>query len=189
MRVNVACSSSQFDRDTFQCHVENETKIPNRIYKRMACVKEVDEVRLPRILCIPCKSEILVQYRGRDDCRRHVNSAKHRDNARRVAENTDVRTFFSINTEQLNVTRAEFAMVNFLIEHNLALAAADHATSMFNTVFVDSKIAKHFACRRTKAANVLYFLAEKEQKALAEKMRTQPFTLATIDRVTLSCTL
>ena len=50
MRVNVACSSSQLDRDTFQCHVENETKIPNRIYKRMACAKEVDEVRLPRIL-------------------------------------------------------------------------------------------------------------------------------------------
>ena len=131
------------------------------------------------VYCEPCKSEISVQYGGRDDCRRHVNSAKHRDNARRVAENTDVRTFFSINTEQLNVTRAEIAMVNFLIEHNLPLAAADHATSMFNTVFVDSKIAKNFACRRTKATNVLYFLAEKEQKALAEKMRAQPFTLAT----------
>ena len=50
MRVNVACSSSQLDQDTFQCHVENKTKIPNRIYKRMACAKEVDEVRLPRIL-------------------------------------------------------------------------------------------------------------------------------------------
>ena len=77
------------------------------------------------------------------------------------------------------MTRAEIAMVNFLIEHNLPLAAADHATSMFNTVFVDSKIAKNFACRRTKATSVLYFLAEKEQKALAEKMRTRPFTLAT----------
>ena len=99
------------------------------------------------VYCEPCKSEISVQYGGRDDCRRHINSAKHRDNARRVAENTDVRTFFSINTEQLNVTRAEIAMVNFLIEHNLSLAAADHATSMFNTVFVDSKIAKNFEQR------------------------------------------
>ena len=58
-----------------------------------------------------------------------VSSAKHQENAGRLSENRskDVRTFFSINSEQLNVTRAEIALVNFLIEHNLPLATADHA--------------------------------------------------------------
>ena len=79
----------------------------------------------------------------------------------------DVRTFFSINTEQLNVTRVEIAMVNFLIEHNLPLATANHATSIFNTVFSDSKI------------EFVIFSRRERTEGTSGKNRTQPFTLAT----------
>ena len=39
--------------------------------------------------------------------------------------------------------KAELQFTNFLIEHNLPLATADHAGPLFRATFPDSKIAKN----------------------------------------------
>ena len=46
-------------------------------------------------------------------------------------------------------------MTNFLVQHNLPLLVADHLSPLVSDIFPDSKVAKGYACARTKTTNVL----------------------------------
>lgn len=53
------------------------------------------------------------------------------------------------------VTRAEVKMTNFIVEHNLPFAIADHLSPLLQDVFPDSQIAKHYSSARTKTTSML----------------------------------
>ena len=46
-------------------------------------------------------------------------------------------------------------MTGFIAEHNIPLAVADHLGLLFKDIFPDSKIAKSYACGKTKSICVL----------------------------------
>ena len=54
-----------------------------------------------------------------------------------------------MNTHDKNVAKAEAKVVNFLVQYNLPLAAADNLGPLFKDIFPDSKILSSYACERT----------------------------------------
>lgn len=46
-------------------------------------------------------------------------------------------------------------MTNFLVEHNVPFAVADHLSPLLQDVFPDSQIAKHYSSARTKTTSML----------------------------------
>ena len=56
--------------------------------------------------------------------------------------------------------RAETLMANFLVEHNIPFAAADHLSDLFKTMFPDSTIAANFASKRTKTTAIARTLGQ-----------------------------
>ena len=53
------------------------------------------------------------------------------------------------------VRKAEVQVTNFLIQHNLPLATADHLGPLFKHIFPDSKIAPKYSSGRTKTTAIL----------------------------------
>ena len=60
-----------------------------------------------------------------------------------------------MNTHDKNVTKAEVKIVNFLVQHNLPLATADHLCPLFKDIFPDSKIISSYTCGRTETSDIL----------------------------------
>ena len=75
--------------------------------------------------------------------------------------------------------KGELLFTNFLIEHNLPLATADHAGPLFWKMFPDSKIAEKYSRARTKTTALNNMLADENNKDLVTKLKQQPFSLST----------
>ena len=68
-------------------------------------------------------------------------------------------------------------MVLFLAKHNIPFLASDHATRLFPKIFPNSKIAKSFACGRTKTTAIVKgALAPTFLQATVESM-SYPFSV------------
>ncbi len=52
-------------------------------------------------------------------------------------------------------TTAEILHTNFIVQHNMSFLTADHMTHLYPKMCPDSKIAKQFACSRTKTSCIL----------------------------------
>ena len=77
-------------------------------------------------------------------------------------------SFFSKKGDT-SVINAEVHFTDFLVEHNIALNASDHAGQLFRSMFPDSKIAS--ASARTKTSNVMHTLADHDAKSLAGNVK------------------
>ena len=99
-----------------------------------------------------------MKHGGFDDVRKHVSSAGHIQKGKALASTSKILNFIGRSagqTEDLTVIRAETHFTAFLVEHNIALAASDHASDLFRRMFPDSNIAKKYSCGRTKATAVV----------------------------------
>jgi hypothetical protein len=74
---------------------------------------------------------------------------------------------------------AELLFCSFVIEHNLPISVTDHATKLFPKMFSDSTTAAKYASSRTKSTALIEMMASDTQTQLVQKLRHQPFTLAT----------
>ena len=89
------------------------------------------------------------------------------------------------STLESAVTKAECLFTHFIIEHNLPIAAADHAGKLFREMFVNvdghppADVIKGFACGRTKTTCIVKELAHQERTKLIKSMQTGPFSIAT----------
>jgi guanyl-specific ribonuclease Sa len=70
-------------------------------------------------------------------------------------------------------------MVNFLLEHNIAMNAMDHFSDLCKKMFPDSKLAKDFSCKRTKSTCVAKELGSNAQTHVAKILKSTPFTITT----------
>jgi hypothetical protein len=77
------------------------------------------------------------------------------------------------------VMNAELLFTNYLVEHNIAISAADHAGPLVKKMFPDSKIAKSFKCARTKATALINHEGAKTSARIAELVRNDVFSLST----------
>ena len=62
-------------------------------------------------------------------------------------------------------------MSQFLLEHNVPLAAADHLTDLVKKMFPDSSIAAKFASRRTKTTAIARTLGQEAKCELNLKAK------------------
>ena len=78
---------------------------------------------------------------------------------------------------QGSIKMATILMVCFLAEHNLPYVLSDHLTDLCKVMFPDSQIAQGIHMKRTRCTELSYKLAETIQEELAEKLRTNQFSM------------
>ena len=87
--------------------------------------------------CLICNSDFSVGHGGLSDVARHVKSSKHAAGVGMSAPARKIENF--TDSKDLTVTRAEALFTEFLVEHNIPLACADHAGPLFKKMFPDFK--------------------------------------------------
>lgn len=130
--------------------------------------------------CKLCQCDFSVGHSGLGDVTKHVKTAKH---IARLSNNNDtgarkISNYFA-DGKDLSVIRAEVLFTEFIVEHNLPVACADHAGLLFRKMFPDSVIATKYGCGRTKTTHVLDTLAGEDAKTIVAALRKGPFSLAT----------
>lgn len=69
-------------------------------------------------------------------------------------------------------------VANFIVEHNLPLAVADHLSPLLRDIFPVSETAVKYACARTKTTCIINgSLAPHFKSLVVSAMRSQPFTI------------
>ena len=84
-------------------------------------------------------------------------------------------------------TNAELLFVNFLVEHNLPIAIADHAGDLFCKMFPDSEIASQFKCGRTKARKLVGAIAKEKTEEITEYSPLMAAMIKGLNSYTQSC--
>ncbi|XP_054628073.1 uncharacterized protein LOC129179194 isoform X1 [Dunckerocampus dactyliophorus] len=135
--------------------------------------------RLPyHAFCTVCKTDIDISHQGATDCRRHVEGAKHKKFERALPFVPKITPTFSADPD-LRTIRAETLFTNFIAEHNLPVAVADHAGPLFKKMFPDSQIAQHYGCARTKTTAILNTISSNDEQVITDLMCCFPFSIAT----------
>lgn len=132
------------------------------------------------IFCAICRQDIGISHGGRHDIVKHLSNNKHitNDKAETSAVSSHkISKFFQ--KEDHRVINAETLFTNFLVEHNISIAVAEHTGPLFRKMFPDSAIAKQYSCSRTKTSHVITCLANNDADLLTSKLKTQPFSIAT----------
>jgi hypothetical protein len=128
--------------------------------------------------CTVCHCDFSVSHGGIDDVKKHGETDKHLSNNSQMAGTSTIRNFLpSVN--DLDIVRAETLMAEFIVEHNLPFAVADHASRLVKKMFPDSKIAAKYACGQTKTSCIVRTLAANDEKDIVQALRSGPFSLAT----------
>ena len=96
--------------------------------------------------CSACLDDINVSHGGKSDCRKHVETRKHKDKEKQMnrgnLKQAKLETLFGakVRLEQLT-TNAEATIVQIIAENNLPLAIADKISAVIPKIFPDSEIA------------------------------------------------
>ncbi|GFN86361.1 immunoglobulin-binding protein 1-like [Plakobranchus ocellatus] len=137
--------------------------------------------------CTVCNADFSNSHGGKDDCRRHIESQKHVKIAKESTSCKPISHFLAGSQHSSldeAVTRAEVIFSGFLVEHNIALAAADHAGKLFQSMFLNSEhsaadIIRKYSSARTKTTHLVREMASHESTDLVSAMKNGPFSLAT----------
>lgn len=124
--------------------------------------------------CDTCKLNFNVAHGGMSDVKRHVSSAKHKQ----VGNAAHITNFFGVPPrDDTSAIRSEVMFTTFLVEHNIAMSAADHANKLFKNIF--PKDAEKYACGRTKSTSIIKCLATEAVQNIAGHMKQRPFIIGT----------
>ena len=106
-------------------------------------------VRLAELLLIN------ISHGGISDVRKHLATSKHQQLVKAAGSCGDLIRIIPQSPTEDTVTRAEVLFANFIAEHNLPFATANHFTHLTHAMFPDSKIARAFSCARTKTTCIV----------------------------------
>ncbi|KAJ8043481.1 hypothetical protein HOLleu_10580 [Holothuria leucospilota] len=132
--------------------------------------------------CTKCQVNFSISHGGLNGIAKHVGSAKHRQIAVSVQEYSGgLHRFFAsdLSTEGEQVIRAEVLFSDFIVEHNLPIAFADHVGPLLRKMFPDSETAKKYGCARTKTTAILGVSAEENVNEIVKHLINNPFSVAT----------
>ena len=83
-----------------------------------------------------------------------------------ITKSNKITSFFAptYSTLDESVIRAETMFTSFLVEHNIALSASDHASKLFKSMFLvpgvnPRDIIERYACGRTKTIAIVHEVA------------------------------
>ena len=104
--------------------------------------------------CNVCAKNLSCGHQGVADVKDHIASQSHQKLAKTLATQPRL-TFTSADPLQDKITRAEVKIANFMVEHNVPFAVADHLSTLLCDIFPDSQIAKQYSSARTKTTSIL----------------------------------
>lgn len=129
--------------------------------------------------CTVCCTDVSIIHGGRGDIAKYEKTTKHQSLSKLSKTNMKLTSVFSVDTDN-SVIKSEVTFTKFLIQNNLPLSVADNAGKMFRHMFPDSKIAKKYACCRTKTTSTVHALSENDDSQLITPiLKTQPFSVGT----------
>ena len=67
----------------------------------------------------------------------------------------------------------------FLVEHNLPLAVADHIGPLLRKMFPNNAVAKRYRCGQTKTRSLVRALDSNADSEITTVLKTNPYSLAT----------
>nr|XP_042913534.1 uncharacterized protein LOC122273560 [Parasteatoda tepidariorum] len=126
--------------------------------------------------CSTCACDFSILHRGKGDILKHIQTDKHQRNSNILLSNKKID--LKVNDDQ-SVIRAEALFTSYLIEHNIAINASDHAGPLFRRMFPDSEIARKYGCARTKTSAIVKEMAKSEKESIVEILKRSPFSIAT----------
>ena len=105
--------------------------------------------------------------------KKHSITEKHTRLQKSQNTTAPVTNFFTMNADTEDVIQSETLFTNFVAEHNLPFAVADHFTRLCKQMFPDSKIAKKFSCGQTKMTMIVkYAIAPALEEELVKDCKT-----------------
>lgn len=131
--------------------------------------------------CIPCGENVTCHRQGLGDVKVHCGREIHKKNLESLKKQKTV-TFTPSEslTFSKKVIKAEVIVTNFLVQHNLPIATADHLGPLRKEIFPDSSIASSYSCGRTKTSAILnQALAPQCHKYIVEHCKTHPYSVGT----------
>ncbi len=107
--------------------------------------------------CASCYKTIRCDHQGLKDVKDHCNTVTHKRLLKTTKSQPSISQLFRPPESSTNtsVIRAETMVTNFLIQHNLPLATADHLGPLFKNIFPDSNIAKWYGSGRSKTSAIV----------------------------------
>lgn len=133
--------------------------------------------------CIPCNKNIHCSHMGVRDIVLHCGRDVHKANVEKMKNQASLNSFVRKPSEsslEKKTLKAEVMVTNFLVQHNLPIATADHLGPLFKAIFPDSQIASKYAAARTKTTAILNIaMGPHCHQSLVEHCQSHPFTLGT----------
>ena len=138
--------------------------------------------------CIPCARAISCGHQGLKDVKVHCERVTHKKRVDAAKKTQSIAQLIATGTDSTskNVIKAEVMVTNFLVQHNLPIATADHLVLLFKEVFPDSKIAASYASGRTKSSAIINnAIGPQCHTYLVQHCKNHPFSLGIDGGVTL----
>ena len=160
----------------------------NPIWAKTYPVKALPNDRLS-CYCIPMERKFGAVTWVRD-VMIHCERDSHKRNVA-TAKKNNISQFFSKSTDSISkkVIKAEVMVTNFLVQHDLPLATADHLGLLFKDIFTDSKIAESYMSGCTKTTAMLNLsMAPHCHSYLVDHCQSHPYSLG-IDHLMVQTTL
>ncbi|XP_043925623.1 uncharacterized protein LOC122800181 [Protopterus annectens] len=131
--------------------------------------------------CKVCHCNISIGHGGRHDLHRHMETEKHKINAKQ-ASGRKVTDMFATQARQANIAQkvisAEVDFIFTLAEYNLPFSAADHLLKHMKKHYGDHEVLKKVSCGVTKSACITRdVLGPKYQEDAAAVCRKQPYCI------------
>ena len=116
-----------------------------------------------------------------NDVKEHCKGVIHKQNEETIKMIRKISFSSSSNNDsdfKSKVSHAEVKHTNFLVQHNIPLAVADHLPLLYQELFPDSKLAKSFKCSCTKTRCILIqAMRSLLRNELTEYVKEEPFSL------------
>ena len=124
-------------------------------WKASYLIKEVkhDKYKFHRL---PCGKNLTCHHRGLKDVKGHCNKHSHR--RKLMMHGRSEPSTYGSDTENVfknTVLNAEVMVTNFIIQHNLSNATADHLAQLFKNIFPDRKLLHHMQVPKQKLLQYL----------------------------------
>ena len=129
--------------------------------------------------CTICASDINICHGGINDINKHISTSKHKLALESGDSSKKIESFFIKKSESSAVIKAECLFTSFIIEHNLPISVADHASKLFPKIFPDSDTAKKYSSGRTKTTAIMNEMAKDVGQTMVSALEKKAFTLST----------
>lgn len=162
------------------CKVSGSAKYKSKFKSEWEKLYPVRAVKNDRYAfsCVPCNKVVRCDHQGLKDVKDHCTTETHKQRVQTTNSQPPISHFLNSAAQSMNVSRAEVMVTNFLIQHNLPIATAEHLAPLFKKIFPDSNIAKSYACSRTKTSAIINkAMGPHCHEYLVEHCKKHPFSL------------